>query len=59
MDWMKPILDENLTYKGFMWSPNCPAHLCHNDKDTWLEFSSGNVDFLSLENYVLMTCLVL
>ena len=32
-DWIKPILDENLTYEGFMWSPNCPAHLCRNDKD--------------------------
>ena len=42
-DWMKPILDENLTYQGFMWSPNCPVHLCHNNKDNWLNFSSDNV----------------
>ena len=35
LDWMKPILDdENLTYEGFMWSPNCPAHLCRNDMTT-------------------------
>ena len=31
-NWMKPIFDENLTYQGFMWSHNCPAHLCHNNK---------------------------
>ena len=28
-DWMKPILDGNLTYLGFMQSSHCPAHLCH------------------------------
>ena len=55
-DWMKPILDENLTYQGFMWSPNCPAHLCRNDKDNWLDFSSDNVDFLCLENSTAMLC---
>ena len=55
-DWMKPILDENLTYQGFMWSPNCPAHLCHNDKDYWLDFSSDNVDFLCLEHRTAMLC---
>ena len=55
-DWMKPILDENLTYQGFMWSPNCPAHLCRNDKDNWLDFSSDNVDFLCLEYRTAMLC---
>ena len=55
-DWMKPILDENLTYQGFKWSPNCPAHLCHNEKDNWLDFSSDNVDFLCLENRTEMLC---
>ena len=55
-DWMKPILDENLTYQGFMWSPNCPAHLCRNDEDNWLDFSSDNVDFLCLENRTAMLC---
>ena len=55
-DWMKPILDENLTYEGFMWSPNCPAHLCCNDKDNWLDFSSDNVDFLCLEYRTAMLC---
>ena len=55
-DWMKPILDENLTYEGFMWSPNCPAHLCRNDKDNWLDFSSDNVDFLCLENHIATLC---
>ena len=55
-DWMKPILDENLTYQGFMWSPNCPAHLCRNDEDNWLDFSSDNVDFLCLENRTALLC---
>ena len=55
-DWMKPIFDENLTYQGFMWSPNCPAHLCRNDEDHWLNFSSDNVDFLCLENRTAMLC---
>ena len=56
-DWMKPILDENLnSYEGFMWSPNCPAHLCRNDKDNWLNFSSDNVDFLCLEYRTAMLC---
>ena len=55
-DWMKPILDENLTYQGFMWSPNCPAHLCHNNKDNWLKFSSDNVDILCLEYRTAMLC---
>ena len=55
-DWMKPILDENLTYEGFMWSPNCPAHLCRNDNDSWLDFSSDNVDFLCLEHHTAMLC---
>ena len=55
-DWMRPILDENLTYQGFMWSPNCPAHLCPNDNDNWLDFSSDNVDFLCLEHRTAMMC---
>ena len=55
-DWMKPILDENLTYQGFMWSPNCPAHLCCNNKEKWLNFSSDNVDFLCLEYQTAMLC---
>ena len=55
-DWMKPILDENQTYQDFMWSPNCPAHLCRNDKDNWLNFSSDNVDFLCLEYRTAMLC---
>ena len=55
-DWMKPILDENLTYQGFMWSPNCPAHLCRNDEQHWLNFSSDNVDFLCLEYRTAMLC---
>ena len=56
-NWMKPILvDKNLTYQGFMWSPNCPAHLCHNDRDYWLDFSSDNVDFLCLEYRTAMLC---
>ena len=53
---MKPILDDNLTYQDFLWSPNCPAHLCRNDKDNWLDFSSGNVDILCLENHTAMLC---
>ena len=55
-DWMKPILDENLTYQGFMWSPNCPDHLCNNNEDKWLDFSSDNVDFLCLQNRTAMLC---
>ena len=55
-DWMKPILDENLTYEGFMWSPNCPAHLCRNDKDNWLDFSSDSVDSLCLAYRTAMLC---
>ena len=55
-DWMKPILDENLTYEGFMWSPNCPAHLCRYDEDYWLDFSSDNVDFLCSDNRTAMLC---
>ena len=55
-DCMMPILDENLTYEGFMWFPNCPSHLCHNDTDNWLNFSSDNVDFLCLEYWSAMSC---
>ena len=55
-DWMKPIFDENLTYQGFMWSPNCPTHLCRNDQNNWLDFSSDNADFLCLENRTAMLC---
>ena len=55
-DWMKPILKGNQTYKGFMWSPNCPSHLCRNDKDNWLNFSSDNVDCLCLEHRTAMLC---
>ena len=55
-DWMKPILYENLSYKGFMWSPNCPANLCHNEKNNWLDISSDNADFLGLENHTAMLC---
>ena len=55
-DWMKPILDENLTYQGFMWSSNCPAHLCNNSKNMWLDFSSDNVDFLCLQHHTAMLC---
>ena len=46
-----PNLDENLTYEA-----NCPIHLCHNDKDNWLNFSSDNVDFLCLEYSTAMLC---
>ena len=53
-DWMKPILDENLTYQGFMWSPNCPAHLCRNNIN-WLNFSYFN-DSLCLEYHTAMLC---
>ena len=55
-DWMKPILDENLTYQGFMWAPNCPSHLCRNDNNNWLDFSSDNVDFLCLAYRTAMLC---
>ena len=55
-DWMKPIFDKNRTYEGFMWSPNCPAHLCHNEQDNWLNFSSDNVDVLCLEHRTAMLC---
>ena len=54
-DWMKPILDENLTYEGFMWSPNCPAHLCHNNKNNWLNFSYFN-DSLCQEYHTAVLC---
>ena len=55
-DWMKPILDEKLTYQGFMWSHNCPAHLCHNNnKNNWLNFSYFN-DSLCLEYHTAMLC---
>ena len=56
-DWMKPNLDENLTYQGFMWSPNCPSHLCHNNnKNNWLNFSNFNDDSLCLEHRTVMLC---
>ena len=55
-DWMKPIFDKDQTYKCFMWSPNCPAHLCRNEKDCWLNFSSDNVDCLCLEHRTAMLC---
>ena len=55
-DWMKSILDDNQTYQGFIWSTNCPAHLCRNDKDNWLNFSSDNVDFLCLEHRTATLC---
>ena len=58
-DWMKPILDENLTYEGFMWSPNCPAHFCrHNNKNNLLNFSYFN-DSLCLEYRTAILCGVL
>ena len=43
-------------YEGFMWSPNCPAHLCRNNKDIWLNFSSDNVTVLCLENHTAILC---
>ena len=55
-DWMKPIFNENHTYEGFMWSPNCPAHLCNNTEDSWLNFSSVNVDSLCFEYHTAMLC---
>ena len=55
-DWMKPILYENLSYQGFMWSPNCPAHLCRSDnKNKMLNFSNYN-DSLCLQHRTAMLC---
>ena len=34
--------------------PSCPAHLCHSDKESRLDFSSDNVDFLCLKNHTAM-----
>ena len=55
-DWMKPILDGNLTYQGFMWSPNCLVQLCRNDnKNNLINFTYFN-DSLCLDYRSAMLC---
>ena len=55
-NWMKPIFNENQTYEGFIWSPNCPTHLCrNNNKNNWLNFSCFN-DTLCLEYHTAILC---
>ena len=37
-DWIKPLFNNNESYMGFMWYPNCPSSLCNKSNDIWLNF---------------------
>ena len=55
-NWMKPLLNTNLNYTGFMWCPNCPFSLCKKSNDNWLNFSSPNVDIQCRDNRTGIVC---
>ena len=51
--WIRPILDANETYDGFMWHPNCPNDYClpENASDAiMLNFATTNTDVQCTEN---------
>ena len=57
--WMKPILDENLTYHGFIWCPVCPNAYCkpgNRSHPVWLNFSTNDTDNQCTENRVGTLC---
>ena len=56
---MKPILDENLTYHGFIWCPVCPNAYCkpgNRSHPVWLNFSTNDTDNQCTENRVGTLC---
>ena len=57
--WMKPILDENLTYHGFIWCPVCSKAYCkpgNRSHPVWLNFSTNDTDNQCTENRVGTLC---
>ena len=54
--WIKPLLNSNQSYMGFMWCPNCPSSLCKKCNDTWINFSSSIVDVQCHENRIGIVC---
>ena len=57
--WMKPILDENLTYHGFIWCPVCPNAYCkpgNRSHPVCLNFSTNDTDNQCTENRVGTLC---
>ena len=57
--WMKPILDENLTYHSFIWCPVCPNAYCkpgNRSHPVWLNFSTNDTDNQCTENRVGTLC---
>ena len=51
--WIKPLLNENYSYEGFMWIQNCPKIFCklqNSSSFIWLNFSSPDVDSQCLHN---------
>ena len=54
--WIKPLLNSNRSYMGFMWCPNCPSSLCKKSNGTWLNFSSSIVDVQCHENFTGIVC---
>ena len=57
--WIKPILDENLTYHGFIWCPVCPKAYCkpgNRSHPVWLNFSTNDTDNQCTENRVGTLC---
>ena len=45
--WIKPLLNRNYSYEGFMWIQNCPKIFCkiqNSSYPIWLNFSSSDVD---------------
>ena len=57
--WMKPILDENLAYHGFIWCPVCPNAYCkpgNRSHPVWLNFSTNDTDNQCTENRVGTLC---
>ena len=55
-DWIKPLLNSNQSYMGFMWYQNCPSSLCNKSNDIWLNFSSSIVDDQCHENCTGIVC---
>ena len=54
--WIKPLLNSNQSYMGFMWCPNCPSSLCNKSNDIWLNFSSSIVDVQCHANCTGIVC---
>ena len=57
--WIKPLLNENYSYEGFMWIQNCPKTYCiitNSSSPIWLNFSSSDVDSQCLHNRAGIMC---